>query len=362
LNNSFEIAGIYLPLWVQLSACIIVSFLLTFISIPIIVKVSVIKKLFYVPNERTSHSKTTPFLGGLSIFWGFTLTAIIFTLPADSGEIKYIIGAIIVLFFAGLKDDIVILHPVKKLFSQIIAASIVVIFGGIRITNFHHALGIENVSYIPSVLFSIFLIVTLINAYNFIDGIDGLAAGSAIFSTLIIGIWFMLGSHYTYTVLCFSLVSSLSAFFIYNVFGTKNKIFMGDTGAMIIGLIVAVFTIKFLEFENSSAPFLQFKAAPAVAFGLLIVPLFDTLRIIILRIIRGVSPFKADRNHLHHNLLKLGYSHLKITFLTVLLNMLFVFMVVAFQGLGSIILILLMLLFATFISAWLDLYLNWKGL
>jgi UDP-N-acetylmuramyl pentapeptide phosphotransferase/UDP-N-acetylglucosamine-1-phosphate transferase len=206
------------------------------------------------------------------------------------------------------------------------------------------------------------LIISLINGFNLIDGVDGLASGIGILVSMFLGLWFLLSGHYTYAVLCFSLLGSLSAYFIFNVFGNKNKIFMGDTGSMIIGLIISIFTIKFLEFENQAASNLQFSAAPALAFGLLIIPLFDTLRIIILRIRNGESPFKADRNHVHHNLLKLGYSHLKVTSLTIIINLLFIIMALSLQRLGSVVLILITLSLAVILSTWLDLILKKRKL
>ena len=362
MNFNFEIIGISFPFWVMLFVSIIFSCLVTWFSIPTIVKVAGLKKLFDVPNERTSHVTTTPILGGLSIFAGFTLSAILFTMPGDSNEIKYIIGAIIVLFFAGLKDDILIIDPVKKIFSQIIAALIIVVVADIRISNFHTAIGIENISYISSILFTIFLIITLINGFNLIDGVDGLTSAIGIITSLFFGIWFLLTRHYTFAILCFSLIGSLAAYFIFNVFGKKNKVFMGDTGSMIIGLVISIFAIKFLEFENSAPLNLQFHASPALAFGLLIIPLFDTLRIIILRLRNGGSPFAADRNHVHHNLLKLGYSHLKVTTLTVFINLIFIILVIFSQRLGSVLLILITLSLATVLSALLEIILKRRRL
>lgn len=364
MNISFNLANtiINLPVWLWISASFIVSFIIAGFSIPTIVRVSGLKKLFDYPNERTSHAVTIPILGGLSIFAGFTLSAILFTMPGDSNELRYIIGAIIVLFFAGLKDDILIIDPVKKIFSQLIAALIVVVMADIRITNFHSAIGIENISYISSILFTVFLVITLINGFNLIDGVDGLSSATGILASLFFGVWFLLTKHYTYSILCFSLMGSLAAYFIFNVFGKENKIFMGDTGSMIIGFVISIFTIKFLEFENFAPLNLQFHASPAIAFGLLIIPLFDTLRIIILRLRNGGSPFKADRNHVHHNLLKLGFSHLKVTNIAVGINLLFLIIVISLQKWGPFLLILITLLLATVLSTVLEIILKKRKL
>jgi UDP-GlcNAc:undecaprenyl-phosphate GlcNAc-1-phosphate transferase len=362
VNFDFSNTGFTLPIWIILSASLAVSFLISWVSIPTIVKVSSLKKLFDVPNERTSHTTTIPILGGLSIFAGFTLSAIIFSLKPDSGELKFLIGAIIVLFFTGLKDDILIIDPKKKFLSQLLAALILVILGNIRITDFHGAFGIQHISYISSIIFTVFLIVVIINGFNLIDGVDGLAAGIGILTSLFLGIWFLLSGHFTYAILCFSLIGSLIAFFIFNAYGKENKIFMGDTGSLVTGLIISVFTVKFLEFEKSAEIGLQFLATAAMAFGLLIIPLFDTLRVFILRILNGKSPFKADRNHIHHNLLKLGYSHLRVTSILIFLNLFFILFVYLFQELGSVLLIIITTSLAFILSFFLDYRLRKKNL
>jgi UDP-GlcNAc:undecaprenyl-phosphate GlcNAc-1-phosphate transferase len=344
-----------------ISGSIVFAFIITYLSIPTIVKISKFKKLFDVPNERTSHINEVPVLGGLSIFAGFTISAIICTLPIESADIKFILGGIIILFFLGLKDDILMIAPTNKFLGQIGAALIIVILGNIRITNFHSALGIGDISYFPSVLFTVFLLLTLINGFNLIDGVDGLASGVGIFTSLTVGIWFILTLHFTYAILSFSLLGTLLAYFRFNVFGKKDKIFMGDTGSMILGFIIAILIIKFLDYENSAPAKYQFFSAPAFAIGLLIVPLFDTLRVIILRLIKGNSPFKADKNHIHHSLLKLGFSHLQSTTLILSLNLIFVLFVTLFQKLGNVVLVLMMLLFAMVLSLIQSLLLKARG-
>jgi UDP-GlcNAc:undecaprenyl-phosphate/decaprenyl-phosphate GlcNAc-1-phosphate transferase len=350
VNPVFSMIGLNLPFWFFITAGFMIALIITWISIPTIVKISKFKKLYDIPNDRTSHTDETPNLGGLAVFAGFVIAAIIFSMQPESEEIKFILGGIIVLFFTGLKDDILIIDPKKKLLGQILAASIIVILGNIRITSFYHTLGIGEISYILSVFFTLFLVVVLINGFNLIDGVDGLASGTGIITSLAFGIWFMLTDHITYAVLCFSLAGSLVAFFRFNVFGRENKIFLGDTGSMITGMIVAVFTIKFLEYQQVAPAKLHFHSAPAVAFGLLISPLFDTARVFILRIFNGGSPFKADRIHMHHSLLALGNSHLKATIIILSCNLLFVFLALMIQKFGNILLIILLTVLAIALS------------
>jgi UDP-GlcNAc:undecaprenyl-phosphate GlcNAc-1-phosphate transferase len=350
LNYNFSLIGVNLPFWSLLSGGFLLAFLITYISIPTIVNISNFRKLFDVPNERTSHTHEVPILGGLSIFAGFTLSAVIFSLPSESGDIRYILGATVVLLLIGLKDDILIIDPKKKFFGQVLAAAIIVVLGDIRVTDFHSFLGIGEISYVPSILFSIFLLLTLINGFNLIDGVDGLSPGIGILTSTAFGIWFIVTGNFTYAVLCFSLAGSLIAYFRFNVFGGKNKIFMGDTGSMILGLLIAIFTVQFLECEKTVPAEYQFFSAPAAAFGLLIIPLFDTLRVVILRLSNGGSPFKADKNHVHHSLLKLGYPHLKVTLIIISGNIFFLLFVILFQGLGNVILTLLILVIALLLT------------
>jgi UDP-N-acetylmuramyl pentapeptide phosphotransferase/UDP-N-acetylglucosamine-1-phosphate transferase len=356
LNPEINFFTPFLPEWVIIAAAFLTSFLITYISVPTIVKIAKHKKLFDLPNERTSHDNEVPVLGGLSIFAGLTLAMIPFSAAAGSSEIKFLLGGLIVLFFLGLKDDVLMIDPRKKLAGQVIAATIVVILGDIRIVDFHSILGIETLSYIPGVLITIFLFITLINGFNLIDGVDGLSSGAGILSGIFYSIWFIITGHLTYAVISFSMTGALIAFFRFNVFGHRNKIFMGDTGAMITGITMAFLTVKFLELAGDSASRYHMAAAPAVAFGLLILPLFDILRIFFVRIFRGRSPFKADKGHIHHILLGYGLSHLQVTLCMLSVNIFFLFLALLIQPAGSLVIIFIML----FISALSVFFLRWK--
>lgn len=350
MDYSFNIFGTTFPAWVLYLVSSFVPAVITLYTIPVIVRVSSLKKLFDLPNGRDSHTTSIPALGGLAIFAAFSMTSIIFSLPSDSTLVKYILGAIIVLFFTGMKDDILILDPLKKLFLQIIAVSIIVLIGDMRITTLHSIFGVGEISYVFSCFFSFFLIATLINGFNLIDGIDGLASAVGIVSTLFMGICFAVTGETTLAVMCFALIGSLIAFFVFNVFGKENKIFMGDTGSMIIGLLISVFTIKFLEKDVSQYSILNFSALPAIAFSLLIIPLFDTLRVFTIRIMKGGSPFIADKNHLHHSLLKFGLSHVQVTSIMISINLMLLLFVILFQSIGSFLLIIILLTISTLLS------------
>jgi len=351
VNFNLILNDFSLPVWARFSGSFLTALILTWISIPTIVKISKFKKLYGRLNDRSSHTDETPNLGGLAIFAGFTLAVVIFTIYSEANEIKYLFGAAIVIFLIGIKDDILVIDPRKKLLGQIIASLIIVWLGCIRITDFHNALGIDGISTLSAIIFTLFLLVLLINGFNLIDGIDGLASGVGILASVIYGLWFLLTGHITYGIISFSIAGALIAFFRFNISGGMNKIFLGDTGSMLTGLVVAVLTIKFLEFELTAPSGFQFKAAPSIAVGVLIMPLFDTLRVFILRLWNGKSPFKADKQHIHHILLRLGFSHPCVTIILLTMNLLFVVVAFLLQDLGDVLDILILTLLAFLLTS-----------
>jgi len=302
----------------------IAAFCVVFISIPSIVKVAQKKHLFDLPDHRTSHTHAIPTLGGLAIFAGFILSISVVPNINRMPEESILVAASIIIFFIGLKDDILVTAPMTKMSGQIVAALILVIIGNIRISSLHGFYGITEIGYLPSIVLSIFLIVVIINAFNLIDGIDGLSSGVGILTASTYGVWFFLAQKEQWSIIAFALVGALLAFFIYNVFGKTNKIFMGDTGSLLLGLIMAVLTIEFNEFNKGNHFTYTINAAPAVSFGILIIPLFDTLRVMFVRIVQRKSPFNADRNHIHHRLLDIGFSHLQATSILVATNAIYI--------------------------------------
>jgi UDP-N-acetylmuramyl pentapeptide phosphotransferase/UDP-N-acetylglucosamine-1-phosphate transferase len=315
-------------------ASLVIALVVSARTIPTIINVSRQLKLFAVPNGRSATIYNIPNLGGIAIFLGFimglTLTRNGYILPG----LTFIIAGVMIMFFVGLKDDIVTLSASKKLASQVLVAGILMYLGHFRFTNLHGFMGIETIPVIPSYLLTGFVFIVFINAFNLIDGIDGLAAGLSIFAASVFGVWFYLSGHSEFAIVAFSLVGSLMGFFFYNVYGKRNKIFMGDTGSLTLGTIMAVLVIQFNEFNiNQSAPYAVL-SAPAVSFGILIYPLLDTVRVFAIRILQKKSPFSADKNHTHHRLLALGMSHRSATYIILAVNVIFTSAVLYFQWMG----------------------------
>jgi len=305
----------------------LVSFLITYISIPSIIKVSKLKNLCDLPDDdRRVHKNVTPTLGGIAVFAGFVISLLFFVDSTDFQELKFLLISVIILFFVGIKDDILMIAPWTKMFLQIIAAFILVVFGRVQITDFHGFFNIHEIPQFIGIPFSVLIFIVLINAINFIDGIDGLSATIGIIITSAFGFWFFLIGEYSFVFVAVALVGSLVAFLKFYLFDVENKIFIGDTGTLIMGLVIAFLAIEFnqknLELEQSSAFYIL--PAPAVTFGILIIPLFDFLRIIYIRLIIRKPLFSPDKRHLHHLFLNLGFSHIKTVIILGTTNIFFI--------------------------------------
>ncbi len=292
------------------------SFSVVLIATPVLIKVAKLKHLVDEPTEdRKLHKRSVPTIGGIIIFAAFLFSYAIWfpdygtDLKVNINEFKYLVAALVVLFFIGVKDDIIGTSPIVKLTSHFIVAIILVLMADIRITSFH---GLFNPEYIipdwGTVVLSFFIYIVVVNSFNLIDGLDGLAAGIGIIACLFFGTWFYFAEHPSLSLLAYSLAGSLSCFLIFNF--SPAKIFMGDSGSMTIGAIICVLAIKMIEHPiGHLPPAIAQIPKPVLAMAILVYPLIDTFRIFFVRAVRGQSPFHADKNHLHHRLLKLGFNH-----------------------------------------------------
>lgn len=322
------------------------SMIVSLFATPSIIYLAYKKKLLDAPNDRTVHFNLTPRLGGLAIFAGFMSSLTIFGdfTHAELG-VQQLLAGCIVIFFIGLKDDIVAVSAFKKFFVQILAVGIVMFVGDIRITNFHGFMGVFELRPGLSYGLTFIVIIGLTNALNLIDGLDGLAGSISLIIVVTFGYYFfMFNSPYAYV--CFALAGGLLGFLKYNF---KNaKIFMGDTGSLVIGFIISVASIQFIEV-------LPIKNSPAIVLGVLFVPVLDTLRVFTIRLLNGVSPFAPDKNHLHHRLIDFGIGQVGAVFCLLFLNLLVIVSVLFLKNSMSINQIVFILCaFAIIISLVLD--------
>ncbi|WP_297095219.1 MraY family glycosyltransferase [uncultured Draconibacterium sp.] len=298
-------------------SALILSFVIVLIVVPPIIRTAKAKHLFEPFDERKVHTRVVPPLGGVAIFIAFILSVIFATDGLEFSELKYIIAGVTLMFFIGLKDDLMIISARKKLVIQIVTVILLISFANVHFTNLHGVLGEHKIGHITGISLSLFAMIVIINAFNLIDGVDGLASGLGMLASFVFGTWFYLTGNYAIAIMAFALVGSLAAFFLFNVFGNTNKLFMGDTGSLIIGLLISVMVVAFNELNLTAPEPYRIGGAPAVSFAIIIVPLIDTLRVMTIRIAQRRSPFSPDKNHIHHRLLSLLNSHLKVT-LTIL--------------------------------------------
>ncbi len=318
------------------------SFAITFFSIPVIIRIAEQKNLLDIPDERKIHTKSIASLGGFGIFAGFILSCLVAISLPSVANFQYIFAAGFIIFFLGLKDDILIIAPIKKFIGQVLAALLVVYKGGIQINDMHGFLGIHQLPEAISLLLTLFTVLVVINAFNLIDGVDGLAGSLGLMVTLLLGLYFLKIEMFPYAILSLSLTGSLAAFLIFNV--SPAKIFMGDTGSLLIGLIVSILVIQFINIAPGNSTF-SIDSSPAIGFSLLIIPLLDTLRVFGMRMINRRSPFSPDRNHIHHLLLDKGLSHKAVTCSLVITNGIFIGFAYIGSSIGCTWLILTMSLF-----------------
>lgn len=280
------------------------------LSTPSFITIAKLKHLFDDPSDkRKIHTENTPSMGGMMIFAG-TLFSFLLWLPINEiGVIKYLIPSLIIMFFVGMKDDIIGTAPVKKLAAHIAVAFIMVFMANIKLTSLHGLFGVKEIPEWAGIMLSIFTYIVIVNAFNLIDGVDGLAAGVGLIASVAFGLWFYYAGDWAYAVLAFSLAGALLGFLRFNF--NPAKIFMGDSGSLVIGFLFAVMAIELVEYDaQQKLPnIIKNISKPILAMSILVYPLVDTIRVFTLRAIKGVSPFTADRNHIHHCLMDLGLGH-----------------------------------------------------
>jgi len=314
-----------------------VSFFITFLAIPAVIRVADEKGLFDKPDSRKLHTKPIASLGGVGIFIGFILSMLLFIPTSLHQEFQYILAASFLIFFLGIKDDILILSASKKLLGQLAAAAIVIHLADIRIDSMHGFLNIYELPDYVSYPISYITIVVIINAFNLIDGVDGLAGSLGILTTAVFGTYFIMAGLPAYAMFSFALTGALSAFLAYNYH--PAKIFMGDSGSLLLGLINAVLVIKFITVADSTAGSFPITSSVAIGFSILMIPLLDTLRVFSVRIAKGRSPFSPDRNHIHHLLLDRGLNHSQVTHVCLVMNICFIALAYFGRSIGSTILL-----------------------
>ena len=313
------------------------SFLATMTLMPVIIKLFRSIDLLDRPDKRKIHSVSTPSLGGIAIFSGIIFSLILSTSFAELATQKYFLGATFLIFLLGVRDDLSSLLAKHKLIVQIFAAALVVYFGGWKIEGLNGLFGVDSFPYGLNEIFTLFVIVVMTNAFNLIDGIDGLAGSIALLITLFLGWFFLSIGDVLNATIAIASSGAVLAFLLYNWY--PSKVFMGDTGSMSLGFLISTFIVKFLAVPEAASLMLSIDSPVSICIALLILPVYDTLRVFFIRFYQGKSPLAPDRNHIHHVLLKLGMNHGQGTIILVSYNAAAILFALFFQHLGDMIII-----------------------
>ena len=312
-----------------LVAAFVLAFLIAFQTFPTILYVAKQKHLMDEPDVRSMHADRTPTLGGIGIFLSLIVLMTLVGAFLNAKVLLLVMGGLTILFFLGLKDDLTVLSASKKFGGQILAAGLLIVFTDTRIIGFSNIMEVDVLPYWVSIGFTLFVYVLIINAFNLIDGVDGLAGTIAFCVSGIFVYLFVNANDLSLATIAIALCGSLIAFLRLN-FSKENKIFMGDTGSMIVGFLLAFFTISFINIAQTDVDSSYYRASPALAFALLFYPMIDTLRIFFIRIvIHKTNPFKADKNHIHHRFIQSGFTHKTTTVLISSINLFII--VIAFN-------------------------------
>jgi UDP-GlcNAc:undecaprenyl-phosphate GlcNAc-1-phosphate transferase len=280
------------------------ALLISYIAIPKLIHFAQKLELFDNGGDRASHQGSTPFFGGIAIFTGVICSLLFW---ADIENILYILVSILIVFIVGLIDDLRQITAFKKLIGQIIGTLVLIFLGDLQIDSMHGVLGVYDLPVWASLSFTIFVVIVITNGFNLIDGIDGLAGGIGLISSLSFGAIALIMEQNDMALIAFTLSGALVGFLKFNTF--PARIFMGDTGSLVVGMILSVLAINCIKYglvtETHSLPHI----GPLLAISLLAIPLFDSLRVFVVRAINGKGTLTAARDHVHHVLIDLGAGH-----------------------------------------------------
>ena len=296
------------------------GFVLTYFLTPVVIQVVKVKRLFEKLSERSSHSVHVPSFGGVTFYVVFVMAISIAEQFFMIGRAVYLVPTATIMFVIGLKDDLTGISPFNKIMAQIIATTLLFLSTDFQIIDLHGFLGLHNASPILVVPLSYAVVIFFTNAFNLIDGIDGLASSLAAFYLAVFACIFGILKDWAFVSVCVCLVGVFIAFLRYNLSSDK-KIFMGDTGSLFIGFILVAFVVHLMASDFSGKLILKDANLGVFLIALLFVPVLDSIRVFIARSLEGRSPFSPDRNHIHHILMdRFNLTHRQTTARILILN------------------------------------------
>lgn len=289
---------------------------------PRLVKIALLKNIVDNPDARKLQRTPVPVLGGVAVFFGVVIAIGCMSSVVDCSGLPVVIMAMMAMLYTGTMDDILSLSPGLRFVIEIVVVLLLIFVGGYCIDDFHGLWNIGRFSYWYAVPLTVVAVVGIINAINLVDGVNGLSSGYCIMACLIFGTLFFLAGEAPMTILAAVSVGALIPFFLHNVFGKTSKMFIGDGGTLVMGVVMSVFVIAILQNGSRVAAYVNPNVG-LVPFTLAVlsVPVFDTLRVMSTRILKGTSPFRPDKTHLHHMFIDLGCSHVATTLAILGVNM-----------------------------------------
>ncbi|MBQ1253833.1 MAG: undecaprenyl/decaprenyl-phosphate alpha-N-acetylglucosaminyl 1-phosphate transferase [Alistipes sp.] len=299
----------------------VVAMMVVVVTQPSLVKIAQMKQIVDNPSARKLNKKPVPVLGGVAIFFGVIFSVGVAGYYVEGLDIEFeIIIAMLVMLYTGVGDDILQLSPSLRFALQIFTVGLMMFLGGIYIDNFHGLWGIYRLPWYVAVGLTTFSCVGIINAINLIDGVDGLCSGFGVFASLLFAVCFRRMGDISYVVLSLAVAGALIPFMLHNIFGKRYKMFLGDGGSLVLGFICSLYVMRIIQSGD------EVVTGSTISFTLavLAVPVFDTVRVMAARIINRRSPFSADKTHLHHMFIDLGFSHVATSVVIILLDALVV--------------------------------------
>jgi UDP-GlcNAc:undecaprenyl-phosphate/decaprenyl-phosphate GlcNAc-1-phosphate transferase len=336
-----------IPIYILIPLSIVLSAVISMYSVKKIIFIAQHRKIYDIPDDtRKIHGPGIPSLGGIGIFIGYITVAVLLW-PQAHIPLNFILPSSVVLVTTGIYDDMMNMRPLKKLLAQLLVSFTAVYFAHIRITSFYGIFGITDLPVLVSAVFTTVACTFFINVFNFVDGIDGLACVTAIFYALLLGTLFAVTGHDKMAWVAFSLAGAAAGLLYYNL--APARIYMGDTGSMLLGFTIFILSVAFINSYNDNgvaAGYLIHRPqnTAVIIIAILFPPVYDAIRVFILRASRGVSPLRADRTHLHYYLLDAGCTHTRAVAVMLTINIVVVLLAFLLQDANPVWNILVMIL------------------
>lgn len=290
---------------------------------PKMLHIALMKNIVDNPDARKLQRVPVPILGGLAIMFGILVSLSVCQLFYDCSGLFTVVLAMSVLLYVGAIDDIMELSPRVRFLIEIGVALMLMYTCGYSIDNFHGLWGLQAVPLMVSLPLTVVTVVGLINAINLIDGVDGYSSGYSIMACLVFGVFYAVVGDIPMVMLASVSMGALLPFFFHNVFGKTSKMFIGDGGTLVMGVVMSIFVLNMLKAETLCNVYATMgMGLVPLTLAILSIPVFDTVRVMSTRIMRGTSPFNPDKTHLHHLFIDMGFSHIGTTCSILLFNML----------------------------------------